>query len=216
MKQRLTSTFIQTWLQTLLTYLKRYKLILSLLVLCGVVVSLSRQEFSPAPTKLSSNFPDAIIHEFASYRFNEQGQLEYRLSANKLVHFNKDDHSSLSEPLLLIDEDIAKTESINHTERTHWKIRAQQGEVYQKSHQLILSTQVTLNAYPKTEASPYQLETNYLEIDTQSQIAKTQSKIALLTTNSKTHAKGMTANLKQRQVQLHQEVTSLYEASLSE
>ena len=135
---------------------------------------------------------DYFIKDVSIFRFDSQGRKTSQLTATKLEHFEQGD---LSKPELL-------TYEINGTS---WQLRAAKGELTEHHQKLnfiggVKLQQQYLVTRPSSipDAQPAtQITTEQLALDFAQGLARTNLKVVMLTTQSRTHGDGFELDLNQ-------------------
>lgn len=149
--------------------------------------------------------PDYFVEHFNFIKLSNKGSNNYHVTGDKLMHLPRSDQYEILHPV--INSFAADAPPVT--------IRAERALVEQKSqtvtpkreHDLLqLYDKVSVERTEGRNAEPIRLETEYLQMWPDLNLAKTDQPVKLLTSNSVTTAVGMTANNETQQVDLLSQV----------
>lgn len=146
--------------------------------------------------------PDYIIEDLRSVEFNEQGQVNSRVTAKHMEHYELKNQTFFTQPVYLVYPDQGKAE---------WQIQADQGRLNKETGKVVLENNVIIDAINSQE--PIQtLSTSFLELDLNTMIM-TSDRIIYITGNDfNIQGRGLYADLNVQEVQLTSQVVGTYEA----
>ena len=180
--------------------------LLPLLLIIAAVVALwfqdSAKQKPPSDKTIDTHFPDYFMDNFSITSMNEQGAIEYTLSASKMLHFADDDSSELTSPFL----------AFSKTDR-QVSVRASRAVYLQQQNILHLYDDVTIIRSSDQTQSELSIHTDYLKINTVSRIAETDRDTQVNTAELKLNSKGLIYNDKQGRLILTSRVKGIYEAT---
>ncbi len=148
------------------------------------------------------NTPDYIVDDLRSIEFNEQGQVNSRVSAKHMEHYELKNQTLFTEPVYLVYPDQGKAQ---------WRIRADQGRLSKNSGKVELENNVIIDAINPEE--PIQtLSTSFLELDLNTMIMTSDRIIYVTGKDFTIQGQGLYADLNAQEVQLTSQVIGTYEA----
>jgi lipopolysaccharide export system protein LptC len=174
--------------------------LLPLLGLLGATYWLN-QQVKPEPPKPDSSKrhdPDAIVENFSATKLNEQGVPEFIMAATKMLHYPDDDSTTLEAPHITIMYDEHPT--IHAT--------AKRGTVSSKGDEVFLQESVEVLREASTEQDQLTLQTEYLHLIPEQNLADTDRTVTIIDAHNIVHATGMTMDNKTRTLKLLSQVTS--------
>lgn len=177
-----------------------------IIVLILALLSLWLQEaFKEVPiitTKKDEHFPDYFMENFSITSMNAEGNPDYILHASKMNHFADDDSSELIQPLIEFRQN-----------QGDWTVSAQRA-VYLRQQSLIhLYDKVQIRRLGSGKSEPLSIDTDYLKIDTENQVAETDILAHIKTTELALDTKGMVFDNRKGILELLSEVRGTYETN---
>ncbi len=148
------------------------------------------------------HFPDYFMENFTITNMNEQGQPEYVLKAKKMLHFSDDDSAELEQPFL------------NFTQAdSNITLRASRAVLLQKDNLIHLHDNVIIRRAASKTQSELSIYTNYLKIDTQTQVAETDLAARVKTPEAELNTIGLIFDNIQGTLKLKSQVKGVYEVT---
>jgi lipopolysaccharide export system protein LptC len=175
--------------------------LLPLLALLSATYWLNQQAL-PGPAKPESerHDPDAIVENFSATSLNDQGVPDFIMAATRLMHYPDDDSTTLDEPRITM---LSPGKPAIHANAEHGSISSKGEDVYLRDNVKVLR-----------EASAHQseltLQTEYLHISPDQNLAETNRAVTIVEANNIVHATGMELNNKTRILKLLSQVRSEY------
>lgn len=146
--------------------------------------------------------PDYIIEDLHSIEFNEQGQVNSRVTAKHMEHYELKDQTFFTQPVYLVYPDKGKAQ---------WQLQADQGRLNKNAGKVVLENNVIINAIDSQE--PIQsLSTSFLELDLNTMIMTSDRVIYVTGKDFNIQGQGLYADLNAQEVQLTSQVVGTYEA----
>lgn len=174
--------------------------LLPLLGLLGITYWLNLQVM-PEPAKPDNgkhHDPDAIMENFSAVKLNEQGVPHFIMAAKKMQHYPDDDSTTLELPRLA-------TLSAEHpTIHTIAKL----GIVSSRGDEISLHGDVEVLREASGQQSQLTLQTEYLRIVPDRDLANTDRAVTIVDARSTIHATGLEMDNKARTLKLLSKVTS--------
>lgn len=148
----------------------------------------------------SENAADAFVEQMIIDTINEQGTLEYRLSADHADYF-ADSRAELRNPSLVIMREQGQP----------WHLNADRAQITDQGNLIELFDAVEIRRNPEPGQNAIHARTSHLLIRPDAQTAETGARVVLEIAESRITADGMRAFLKQGRVELLSGVTGRYE-----
>ena len=158
------------------------------------------QETPIVQIKKDEHFPDYFMENFTITSMNENGQAAYILKARKLEHFADDDSAELIEPVIQF-----------HQEKGDWNISANRARFIGDENVIYLFDEVQIERNANDQQGPLNISTDYLLIDTDSQIAETNRAAQIKTRNAELTTVGMVFDNRQGILRLLSSVRGSYD-----
>ncbi|WP_018417014.1 LPS export ABC transporter periplasmic protein LptC [Teredinibacter turnerae] len=176
----------------------------------------SENVITPPKAEPAPQIPYAFAEHAATRYFNYSGVLEYAFTANRLEHFRVlgdnrqpvDEYTMVDHPHFTI-----------YQEDTPWHVESVDGKLVRSSEQIALWDTVRIwqeppERQPGEEAPAYreasELTTEKLDINPVEKVAYTDEPVKILTPYGVINAVGMTANFKNRKIELHHKVHAIH------
>jgi lipopolysaccharide export system protein LptC len=174
--------------------------LLPLIGLLGVTYWLNQQVLSEPAAHDSSkrHDPDAIVEDFSATSLNEQGVPSFIMAAKKMVHFPDDDSTTLEAPRITMLS--AGQPAIHAT--------AKSATISSKGEEVILRDDVEVLRDASERQDSFKLQTEYLRIFPDQNLADTDRAVTLVDAHNIVHAIGMELDNKTRTLKLLSQVTS--------
>lgn len=155
----------------------------------------------------ATRYPEAIVTNSTTLKFNNSGQLDYRFTAVESRHFQVNPNRASAKDFTLTKAPSVQLYSDNGIP---WIITAKHGRISQNSAIVDLLG----NVKAVQETSPQQsttFTTATLRIQPAIQFAQTDKAVIIRTPGNRTEAVGMKASLKQNTIQLLSNVRGIHE-----
>lgn len=156
--------------------------VLAVLILIFVSIKLEdvwRQQ-ETKQTAIDKHFPDYFMEDFKLISMDENGQPAYQLSARKMLHYRDDDSAELDFPFIEFDD-----------KGYHWIISAQKAQILNQENRIYLRDNVKILRQTPDQKTNLSVETDYLEFDTQSRIARNDQDTRVKTADMELNSKGI-------------------------
>lgn len=127
------------------------------------------------------HFVDLFMRNFTLTAMNENGKPSYTLQASYFEHYNDGSNSLIEKPVIHLLQD-----------NNNWVITAKTGEIDNDNNLIILHDDVVMQQ--QQADNPVQLETSQLEINTASQIARSDQQVNIIQGELKLESRGMILN----------------------
>ena len=150
--------------------------------------------------KKDTHFPDFFMQNFTTTTMNEQGQPTYILQARKLEHFADDDSTDIYQPLIQFKETDGD-----------WSITAQKAQISTNKKIIHLYQKVKVFRSSSPTRSALSIETDYLKINTETQVAETEERAHLKTQNFELDTQGMVFDNKKGILKLKSNIKGMHE-----
>ncbi|MCF1426484.1 MAG: LPS export ABC transporter periplasmic protein LptC [Shewanella sp.] len=145
--------------------------------------------------------PDFVADDLYSVSFNDRGEVESRVMAVYMEHFDASNLTRFSQPVYLLYPDNGQA---------NWRISAAKGTLKQDDNIVTLENNVIIDAITPNEPLQ-QLKTSYLQLDLDTMIMRSDRVIQVNGSNFKAEGTGLYANLNAQTVELLNQVTGIYE-----
>ena len=177
-----------------------------IIVLILALLSLWLQEaFKEVPIitpKKDEHFPDYFMENFSVTSMNAAGTPDYILHASKMNHYADDDSSELVNPLIEFKQN-----------QGDWTVSASRA-VYMRHQNLIhLYDKVQIRRLASDRHEPLSIDTDYLRIDTENQVAETDLLAHIKTIELNLDTKGMVFDNRKGILKLLSDVRGTYETN---
>lgn len=173
---------------------------IALVLLIGFLWVYIDKDTTPSLVKVkSSKEPDFFMRNMRTLNYDQTGQLEQTLTANKLDSYSKGKRSNLQNPAIDLYH--------QQTEPT-WQITAKSGIVRNQGNRVDLNKNVVIH---NTDNS-YQLNTEALTVYPEKNIAENNKLTTILSPQGTTTAQGIKTDLNQEHTILKNNVTGQYNA----
>lgn len=130
-------------------------------------------EEQQADKQTEEHFPDYFMENFSITNMNVQGKPDYIINAKKMLHFGDNDSSELERPhLSLFQKNIEIT------------LIADRAIYFEKQDSLYLYDNITLHRAQTATQSELSIYTDYLKIDSKTQIAETDRATRVVTNDA--------------------------------
>ena len=170
-------------------------------LLAALTYWLDRVVQSPAvtPNALLRHDPDYLVDQLLATRMDADGRIKNTLRSVKLVHFPDDDTTELEAPRFI---SYAKGSPLTITSKT--------GLVSSNGENVYFRDNVRVVRAPDGEKSELVLDTEYLHVLPDDNIAKTDRAVTITDANMVIHAIGMEMNNETRVLKLNAQVKGAY------
>jgi lipopolysaccharide export system protein LptC len=177
------------------------------LVLLGLLAALTfwleRVAQPPAVPQSRSvrHDPDYIVDKLFATRMDQQGRVKHTLHAAKMTHFPDDDVTLLAEPRLVIYSE----------DRAPVTVTSREARMSGNGENVYFERQVRVVRAPHGDQSELVLDTEYLHVMPEDNIAKTDRPVTIRNANTIINASGLELNSETRFLELHGRVSGTYE-----
>ncbi len=144
--------------------------------------------------------PDAIMENFSATNLNVQGKPNFILAAKKLQHYPDDDSTTVDEPHITM---LSPGQPVIHATAEHGTVSSNGDEVFLRDNVKVLRA-------ASAQQGQMTLQTQYLHIIPDQDLANTDRAVTIVDTHSIVHATGMEMNNKTRTLKLLSQVNSEY------
>ena len=177
--------------------------LLVLVVLAGVTLWLDHIVQPPAgPRAMSSGEPDYIVDGLSALRMDHDGRVKHTLRAQKMTHYPDDDLTLLVEPKL-----------VTYTEgRTPVTVTARHARVSGNGENVYFEDGVRVVRAPHGNRTELVVETSYLHVIPDANIAKTDKPVTIRDATGVVVASGLELNSETRVLKLQGRVKGTYDA----
>lgn len=161
------------------------------------------QQVHPLPSDSSdevSHSPDFIVDKFAATTYDEQGSPRFIMVAEKMIHYPDDDSTHIKEPKL----------TSFFPDRPMIYTTARRGEISSKGEEVFLRDDVRLVRTSNTSLSEMVLNTTYLHVIPEENLADTDQPVTMTESLNTIKAVGLRLDNKARTVQLLSQVKGQY------
>jgi lipopolysaccharide export system protein LptC len=170
--------------------------------LAGLTFWLDQAVQLPAPTSgvVKRHDPDYFVDGLTAVRMNTQGKVSYTLSADKMLHYPDDDTTRLTKPRWVsLGEGKAPV-----------TITAEQALLSSNGENVYFEDNVRVVREPSGKQSRLLLETNFLHVIPDQDIAKTDRPVRITDANTVVNAVGLELNSETRILKLLSNVKGVY------
>ncbi|MFZ3019163.1 MAG: LPS export ABC transporter periplasmic protein LptC [Gallionella sp.] len=177
--------------------------LLPLLGLLGVTYWLD-QQVRPEPAKadvVQRHDPDAVMENFSAIKMDEQGSPRFIMAAAKMQHYPDDDSATLDAPRLT-------SLSVEHP-AIH--VVARRGVVSGSGDEIFLHDDVEVLREASAGRGELTLQTDYLRIVPERDLADTDHAVAIFDGRNTIHAVGLEMDSRARTLKLLSQVRSVHE-----
>jgi len=144
--------------------------------------------------------PDFIIDNLKGTKMSPDGHAEYTLAATKMVHFPATDVTDVEQPRLI--QWRADAPPV--------RVSAERGTVSGNGKELYLHGDVVIVREKAPGRGELRVETDYLEVIPDSEIARTPERVVITQDGSRLEGVGMEFNNKSRNLELRSLVSGTY------
>ncbi len=187
-----------------MTFVSRVRPWLPLLPLLGLLAATYwlNQQVLPEAAKPETirHDPDAIMENFSATDLNEQGVPDFIMAAAKLMHYPDDDSTTVDEPRVTM---LYPGQPAIHATAEH-------GTISSKGDEVFLRDNVKVVRDASAQQDQMTLQTQYLHIIPDQELADTDRAVTIVNTHSIVHAIGMEMDSRTRTLKLLSQVKSEY------
>lgn len=158
------------------------------------------QQRAVAPEAERPRHPDSYFNQLDAVRHNEAGEAEMRVQAVYAEHFE-------NEPWIYLRDIVATGLAL---EAPGWQLTAQRGRMSDGGTRLEAHGDVVMTRQDKGRA-PLRLETDSLRVDTDAQLATSDSVVVVSQGTSRVRGRGLRATLQDDRLRLEHDVEAYYE-----
>ncbi len=153
----------------------------------------------PSPTR-DPGTPDFMIDNLKATKMDPEGRAEYSLAAAKMVHFPASDVTEVEQPRLV--QWRAESPPV--------RVSAERGTVSGNGKELYLHGDVVIVRDPAPGRGELRVETNYLQVVPDQEIARTPEHVVITQDDSRLEGVGMEFNNKTREFELRSLVSGTF------
>lgn len=176
-------------------------LLLALLAALTFWIDRTVRPLSPTPDGTTRHDPDFIAEKLYAMRMTPGGKIKHALSAEKMIHYPDDDTTHLASPVF----------TSYATVNSPLTITAKEGLVSSEGENVYFRNNVRAVRAPYDNKSELVVQTNYLHIIPDDNIAKTDQPVTITDANITVDAIGLELNSETRILKLHSRVRGIYE-----
>ena len=176
-------------------------LLLALLAALTFWIDRTVRPTPPAPDGMTRHDPDFIAEKLYAIRMTPTGKIKHALSAEKMIHYPDDDTTHLASPVF----------TSYAAPNSPLAITAKEGLVSSEGENVYFRNNVRAVRAPYDNKSELVVQTNYLHIIPDDNIAKTDQPVTITDANIVVDAIGLELNSETRILKLHSRVRGTYE-----
>ncbi len=150
--------------------------------------------------KANTHFPDYFLENFSTTSMDIQGNPVRTLHAKKMLHFADNNSAELEQPVINIRYD-----------NTQINLSASRGTLLQKENIIYLEDNVIVHQAAAAGKSELYIYTDYLKVNTQSQIMETHLAAKIKTDDGQINTTGLIFNKLQGTLKFLSNVKGIYE-----
>jgi len=144
--------------------------------------------------------PDYIVDALSAVRMAADGTVKHTLSAEKMLHYPHDDTTRLISPAFVSYGTAAAPVTVS----------AKEGLVSSEGENIFFENDVRVTRAPYADKSELVMETSYLHVIPDENIAKTDRPVTITDANTVVHAIGLELNSETRILKLLSKVRGTY------
>jgi LPS export ABC transporter protein LptC len=144
-------------------------------------IYINPESAAASENEVDSHFVDLFMRNFTLTAMNEDGKPGYTLQASYFEHYNDGSPSRLEKPVIQLLQD-----------KNNWVITARSGQFDKDNNLIILHDDVVMQQ--QQVDVPVQAETSQLEINTSSQVARTDHQVNITQGKLELESRGMILN----------------------
>jgi len=148
----------------------------------------------------TERFPDYFMENFSITTLNNQGQPDVILQAKKMLHYADDDNAELTQPFVTVN----RIDNII-------TLRAERAAFFKQKNILHLYDNVVIHRSASKTQSELSIYTEYLKINTDTNIAETDRNAKVKTPEAELNSKGLIFDSRQGTLKLPSKVKGIYE-----
>lgn len=147
------------------------------------------------------HFPDYFMENFTLTNMDITGKPSYILRASKMQHYSDNNSSELEQPRIQF-----------LGEKSDWSITAEHALILENDNQIQLRNNVQLSRNASAEQAPMTIDTEYLSINTSTEVAETQYLAQVSSKGLSMTSKGLVYDSRNGILKLVSEVKGVYES----
>lgn len=181
---------------------KRY-LLLVMTILFGfalLAVDNYTQEVSAPLSEQQASEPDYYGKGLQNRRYDDQGKIEQRFSADSSTHYPLSHSTLFQQPVIHVQDE----------EGEYWQVVAEEGSMNDKDDVLRLRRNVEVRPLDSTKPGAVVIETQSLDYFTKRQLAQTEQAVTISDPHSQVNAVGMLMDMKKQRMELKANVETQY------
>ncbi len=177
------------------------------LLLLLLLVSLTwwvQQKVDPGTAQvqnLQRHDPDYIMENFEASSMDQQGKLQYQMSARQMLHYPDDDSSEFEQITGKLYSDDIQT----------WRVDATRALASSQGKHILLEGAVTAHRLPTAQQLEVTIQTSNVTVTPESNLVETSDPITLTEGRSVINAVGMRMHTKEKRLELLARIRGVYE-----
>lgn len=160
-----------------------------------------REQAGRAAVRPASNEPDYFVERLALLTMDERGQPSYRLEAQRLQHFARDDSTLFESPVLV---------SLDPS-RPRVTVTARRGRLLEGGEEAHLQGEVQVTRAATGNGAPLLAETDYAVVLPSQDIVRTDRPVTVVQGPNRLSGVGMELNNRTRQLRLDSRVSTVWQ-----
>lgn len=144
--------------------------------------------------------PDAYLEEVTSTILNKQGKPSLKIVTKKMTHYPEGDTTQILKPQVTLYRDSKEP----------WKIHSDFAKATHGSKEILFWSHVNINHHADEEHPETSMQTDYLNILPEQQLAITDQPVTFIQPETTIQAVGMRANLNAGTIQLLSKAKGIY------
>ncbi|BDM63164.1 lipopolysaccharide export system protein LptC [Shewanella sp. NFH-SH190041] len=145
--------------------------------------------------------PDFVADNLTSVSFNDAGEVESRLSAAHMEHFDASNQTTFTQPVYLLYPANGQAQ---------WRIQASEATLDKNSNKVVLQNNVIIDAISPNEPIQH-ISTSYVSLNLKTMVMTSDKEIHIQGNDFTIRGQGLHAELNKQTVELLHEVTGIYE-----
>lgn len=151
---------------------------------------------------MSETRSDYYLEDFTTRKFNESGDLQYRVSGSQLLHYPEDDRSEIISPTVVL-----------HRAGIRWDITSTRGELVRQPDTFTLQGDVLLKRASEQEAL-VTIRTEQLSVRTDGNVVSTDKPIEVIADGWRLSAVGLQTSIDEGKLIFLSRVTGHYDVAI--
>ncbi len=150
---------------------------------------------------MSETRSDYYLEDFTTRKFNESGDLQYRVSGSRLLHYPEDDRSEIIDPTVVL-----------HRAGIRWDITSTRGELVRQPDTFTLEGDVLLERESEQQAL-VTIRTEQLSVRTDGNVVSTEKPIEVIADGWRLTAVGLQTSIDEGKLIFLSQVTGHYDVA---